>query len=352
VDIPENFLEDVKVMKNVLSFLLVSLSVMRFSHNSLGGEFERSRFLNEAPPSWVKYRSLLNELGRSGFKVRVRMQTVDLRTGEAVTDNSNLLQSMVQSKNECRLNIIPDPRIATEDQRAIGRNSRYAFTLLRPAGKDRWEISSVDLEQRAPSGAGQDRDKMMVSASALSELDKIPLDELVKDSGFELQDVRAVRVDGAELFEVHYEFNKVAANVFSRRGWVRLDPARFWLIHSAEYASIRSTNDEEATGKILKVEYGELHPGIPVEKRRIREVHSRPDEPNAIKVGIQPADVQLIFEYDSEVEPTLTERDFTLSAFGLPEPVLPGIRWWWVLALVVGALLLAVPAWRSRKSQK
>ena len=114
-------------MKTSATHLIVAVGTILFSHSVIASETERTRFLNEAPASWQRYRSLLNELGRGGFKVRMRMQTMDLRTGETVTDPSTL----VQSKNECRLNISPDPRSATEDQRASGRNSRYEFYLRR-----------------------------------------------------------------------------------------------------------------------------------------------------------------------------------------------------------------------------
>lgn len=316
------------------------------------GDVERMRFLNEAPASWQKYRSLM-----TGYQAVGHSETVDVSTGVATKDTPK----SIRIKNGCVLYVDPDPRLASGEQRAIGRNKNYAFVLRRAAEKAQWEIQDLALKRNdsAKSGVEQMCDLIGKGASGITELDSVPLDELVKEPAFKLIDVRPVQSDGRELMEVHYEFNydftnapPDRSNVFARKGWVRLDPAKFWLIHAAEYSWMRSANDELATSKILSVEYTEFRPGVPVETRRIRETRFRPDGPKAEKVGLVAGEVRLIFEAQFEADNDPSERDFTLSAFGLPEPVRPGIRWVWVRALILGALLLAVPAWRRRQSQK
>lgn len=339
------------LMQMLVTRFVAAFSIALLCQSIEAGDVERTRFLNEAPASWQKYRSML-----TGYKAIGNSETVDLRTGMATKDSPN----SIRKKKGCVVYVDPDPRLGSVEQRAIGRNKNYAFVLRRSAGTDQWEIQDLSLNLNGPAKTGAEHlcESIEKGVSGLTELDSIPLDELVKEPAFKLVDVNSIQIDGLELMEVHYEFlfnfrnaSRNRSNIFARKGWVRLDPAKFWLIYSAEYSWMRTENDEFATSKILPVEYSEIRPGIPVETKRIRETRFRPDGPKAEKLGLESGEVRLISEVSYEADDDPSERDFTLSAFGLPEPVRPGIRWWWVLALVLGALLLAVPAWQRRRTQ-
>ena len=341
-------------MKTSATSLIAAVAAVLLAESVCAGDGERLRFLNEAPPSWRKYCSLFHSIAKSSV---VSEQRTDILTGTTTTQPSE----SGRTNGRWFVTIQPDPRVDSGEQWAFGRNSWYAFTLYRAEGQAKWGIRNLDLKliDSQQSKPALDSEGVATGAPGLNDLDSISLDQLIREPTFQLHDVNEVQVEGVKLMEVHYELNFTfnnagpnQRNVFARKGRVRLDPNNYWLIHSAEYDWVRGPSDDMATIKILPQRYGKLRADVPVVTKKIQEVKSRPDGPKAVQLGLQPEPVRVVQETKYEVVDDSSEQPFTLSAFGLPEPVRPGIRWGWVLALILGALLLAVPAWRRHQSQK
>lgn len=316
---------------------------------AFAGKSERGRFLREAPPSWQRHLLSLDQI-----TAKVRYEHLNPQSGASIEPPSTA-EIRIQGVNYLGRN--PVPPIAGDDESVQGRNRNYSFSIIRSSGESNWAIQNVNLGVNASAIMNSldqvDQGPRNV-ALGVYDLPGPPLGQLIGEPGFRLHDVMMVTVDGKELAEIQYEYERSERNTISRKGWVRLDPANHWLVHSAEFSRIQFPSDEIGTAVIPPVEYAEVRPGVAYARRKVIDWSIRELGPKAKSLGIEKIEnekVQQVSEVKIEVMANLPEREFKLSAFGLPEPVRPGIRWGWVLALVLGALLLAVPAWRRRRTQ-
>jgi hypothetical protein len=336
------------IRMSALLVLFVSLK------SALGSDADRDEFVREAPMAWRQYLLKLNHI-----RATLRFERRNPQDGELIGESSS---TQIEIDGIRYLARSPFPAVSDATESVQGRNAKYSFSLMRDRDRRQWAIQEVtlgvnaDAVQRTLDQAVQGPRNI---ALGLSDLPGPLFPELVDSPKFHLHDVRKVAVNERTLTEVHYEYRiaepgKNDRNTVSRKGWIRLDPARYWLLDSAEFSWLRYPSDEIGSGRIPAVEFGEVSGQLPYVRKKIVELNIRELGIGAKTLGITQPEGELRQVSESELSfvPDQRAYDFTLSAFGLPEPVRPGIRWWWVLALVFGATLVAVPAWRSRKSQK
>lgn len=122
-------------------------------------------------------------------------------------------------------------------------------------------------------------------------------------------------------------------------GWVAYDPARSWVIREYDLHTKWSSFNGEATSA-GSIEYDESDPSFPI--------------PKFIKDHYKNINVK--FELQNEItfvskESSLPESQFTLSAYGFPEPNRRHPALWFLYAMAAGLACLALSAWLRRKSR-
>jgi hypothetical protein len=121
-------------------------------------------------------------------------------------------------------------------------------------------------------------------------------------------------------------------------GWIVFDPERYWVIREC-HVDLRPHRDDPLSTLDGTFEYKESRKGFPIPKRIVRKW------PHATYLQ----------EFDLMEQADLQDKEFTLSAFGLPEPAEMEGRSptrWYLWAAVAGMVCLALGVtfrWRSKQ---
>jgi hypothetical protein len=235
----------------------------------------------------------------------------------------------------------------------FGLNPNYGFVLRRRDITSAWTIT-----QLVPFSNKQFRaefrkenvfyeDEVEAFTTTLVQLHGELLSEMVNKEHFRVVNCRKVSGAGEELVEVTFDNShevKPGSSVI-QSGSMLLDPQRFWSLRSykARTQSIHSRGHME--GEILELRTtGE---GFPVPVRAVKESEVVFDaDGNKNKQ-------QWTFELDLNVpRRSPSDEEFTLSAFGLPEPAgfgrRPSARYLWLaLAGIVCIIVAAYLRWQK-----
>jgi hypothetical protein len=175
-----------------------------------------------------------------------------------------------------------------------------------------------------------------------------PLTDWVKKPGFITKVGEAVR-DGRKLVRVDFEFTeKLDSKDYKVPGWMLLDPDHFSCIieyqldypeHEQDVFNVLHVANEVTTGA----------QGLPILKRVTFKDSS--SKPRGTEVGFR----EVVYEYDFHESANVPDDEFTLSAFGLPEP--QGVVWekpsrWYLWFFGFAVLFLAGGAALFRRVQR
>jgi hypothetical protein len=223
-------------------------------------------------------------------------------------------------------------------------NSKYSFMLGRRTLEGEWLVVRYGVEADQVGLRQQTREAIDYALSAPVRVVRTRLEDLVGQSTFRVVEVRGMEYEGRECVAVRFE----NPHPMSRRpfvpeqgGMLVLDPSRSWSLCRAEIRS-QYLGDKGPTdgSEVVVMETRVGKSGYPI----------------PVRWTYQYEGVMVTREYDLRdegVEPL--EREFTLSAFGLPEPV--GVEWerpvrwylWLTLAGVVCLVAGGVFYWLSRR---
>lgn len=225
------------------------------------------------------------------------------------------------------------------------RNPNYGFQVRRKSSVAEWVLAEFD-----PTGgdgsAVTERQQPMAHllrtwAGIHFAVHGIPLTELVRDPKFRATAVRATVQGGRELVRVEYECSRPVGARQLIGGQMIVDPARLWCLTESE-SRIRGSNGIAVSRSVFDCRDSPSGP-IPV---KLRRTLIRDD-----KAGVREE-----FTFDLREADHLGYEEFTLSAFGLPEPTgAPAVRkrvprYYWLLgASAVFAVGAAVFRWRARR---
>lgn len=141
--------------------------------------------------------------------------------------------------------------------------------------------------------------------------------DMTKDPGFTVKQVAPLSRDGRELVKVEFSFRapKDKKRTPSVQGWAVYDPSRFWVIREFEGQMVWNPAPVRGNATIsATIDYEETPDGIPILKQITRRIkHLKDSEP-----------VSHRFDFDLR-EDNVRASEFTLAAFGLPEP--PARSW-------------------------
>lgn len=266
-------------------------------------------FLQEAPRKWRQYKDLCRHLNGS---VQI-LSEVDGKPYERyrVTYKSN---------ERCRLTYLDRQPKGSVD--VLGFNSRYAFRLIKRKGKG-WVLKEVQMLHRT--------DKSSIKSEAVQSADYlqmlvngygIELIKLVRQSSFRVTQIDLKPRDGRQLWQIAFDnSHPVDQEPFFpvQKGRLLLDPDRYWYLVSAEYYAVYgSQNHKQLSFEKVEATIADSPSQYPIPKTVT--VRSKQQRPNRTLTYV----THFSFDVNKPPKP-VPEREFTLSAFGLPEP--PGVDW-------------------------
>jgi hypothetical protein len=293
----------------------------------------RKRFEAEAPTAWEEYR-------------QANRYAQGVCRGESQGSRS---ESEIKANETCRSVRTTD--METGSSEVFAQNPQYTFQLKAAKGRawmlvsfyragqpdDKW---AEDIRRRIDQYTAQ------VEQAVRLEPDAKLLVDLIRSPRTRITTVTPRGGGGAELVEVRFDVTPDPAD--ERKlvgGTLLLDPARGWL-PLAQSASVRNQAGTGAHTSELEFKPG-LHPQLRRVVWRMEYTLSNQAEPWR-QAGTM--------EWDLRVPDRLPDtREFTLSAYGLPEPI--GVKWerptprhaWFLLAAGVFTGLAVGFRWLARR---
>jgi hypothetical protein len=309
----------------------------------------KNQFQQEAPKRWEEYAQKVAQFqGRFSFQLTQELKKLkakdvwELKKGNRGRELL-LLTSEWTSEDK-------PPRKTFE---VYGLNPRYGFVLRRESPSSPWLLIGLAGPQADSLSEFKSKHFDKVVDSYVNDLVRVHRDRLidiVQQPEFRVIRTRRVQRLGEELAEVTFDCPrevKARGNPV-QGGTLVLDPRRFWCIRSYDVRT--KTASGRGHLKFQVVNWEEVD-GLPVPRHAVLHTESTNDG-HKNKQKWQ-------FEYDLSVPDRLSpDGDFTLSAFGLPEPEGlgrgRGIRWYlWAGVLGVVCLSLAVLLrWRARRVEQ
>ena len=121
-----------------------------------------------------------------------------------------------------------------------------------------------------------------------------------------------IQGDDEELVRVEFEYHPaVIGNHPVHGGAVALRPSHFWVVREYQVAGVWP----DGTGTIsAKYEYSETDDQFPIIKRIVKHQQAMRSEGEDV-------DHEYVYEYALNRAAEISPGEFTLSAFGLPEPL-------------------------------
>lgn len=316
-----------------------------FSHCVVGSADDlKTWFLKEAPNKWAEYR----EKGK-------RLQASYLWT---VIDREKRIQTRerIEFKQNANCALFVQTRLEAKDKLGLlfAVNAKYAFSMSRSAESDPWSVGVLDL--RLDDGVDIYNVPPHFVVSAFVDLpltfssSETRLPEMVQDSHFRIDNISMSRSASRRLVRVEFSNRpgKTGPSQFKanklpegwnpiKKGWVILDPERFWTI--CEFQALAEFPNGNLETILGKHEYEDRQAQLPLLKRKVLEIYKGLSSEPASWNG------QETKEFESIQLQDLPDNEFTLTGFGFPEP--KGVVWqrgsasylWFILVGVLGLTL-------------
>jgi hypothetical protein len=288
-----------------------ALALLGGSVRVRGDEALHKRFLAEAPMRWAKYRSLAAHL--EGVVRTADVHVLDGKKTEEKTESWFTVDGPSAKVSNMRDGVlrweVVNPRYACGVKPEKGGNWQLGYVTF-----DRDEIdptkSARDAGKPTVAGDASIRGRAMLCACHGMILWVSWLPEMIRSRGFRVIDI-AEQEDNRDLVKVQYAYKPSEPNLhdYVRSGTVVLDTARFWLIRRAEYKF--SCGEGEAGLAKITNEYDDTRMPFPVLKRQV--------EHTSATDGVRHAQTDTVWTYEVH-KPAPGQKQFTLSAFGIPEP--------------------------------
>ena len=231
---------------------------------------------------------------------------------------------------------------------------RYAFALKRGKSDSAWLLDKLDTQNKEGVFETGKSVRATVNEWLLSHFDIYDrsLPSLVRQPTFKITQASQVPRGGRALVRVDFDCPQpLSVRPFSpvQGGWIILDPERYWCLRECEvrcrWASPRG-GTTTGTMKVIFEFQDEVNP-FPILKRSVRTLKMDAKEDR---------DAEETFEFElREPNDLPSDEEFTLTAYGLPEPVgmpTPGrsrAYLWFALAGAAALALGILFAWAVRR---
>jgi len=292
----------------------------------------KRRFLTEFPDACHRYLAKLHPFQRESESI--------VQDGKGAIQSKDKTQS--RQTGRCGLYIITPDATSKDPTEARVVNSRYVFVLRRNQGQDDWVLHDLyDVASGLPPSIyyfGLDDSVRGYTPFWIGPMIWVP--DAITQPEFVIRDAVELNENGRRFVRISYDFNK-PNQPKNQTGYFVLDPERFWLVTEQEYTV--STSKSALTTK-CKYEYHQVG-DLPL-LARMTTIKTSPFFPDHRSV------TTTSFRFTREAA---DEMEFTLTAFGLPEPY--GVEWKrrtpryiWILVGAGGFVLLAAGLyWLARR---
>lgn len=326
-----------------MSFTALMLSALLISVSRLSAaESIVDRVKTDAPAQWRAYREAASRLQGS-----CKTTETNVTTGAT----PNVVEYSIKQCAPCalyRMNVSSGGGQASATVRS--RANHYAFRLNRSDAEAPWIVTEF-----VPATAVDNVDTASAMALAVACGGLYVLNESLPDMfaapGFALRDASVQDAGGRQLIRVVFDYgpqDKYANPL--RGGWIDLDPGRYWMI--SRYQIKAEYQDGEGTIE-NKLDFKNAAGQFPVLQHYVRRQKGTSNDGKVYEI-------EYVGDYDLRIQDTVPASEFTLSAFGLPEPSVASdvaSRWrrwglWGGAAALVVAAILARLARRATRASR
>jgi len=276
------------------------------AHAALSSEQVKERFLNEAPKTWAEYRVLAS-------RFQGNVTEVFKKNGEVVNEKS----TEVKQNGKCRMVI---NCFARKDSKAFSgvevyaQNASYAFSLKKERPERAWVLTAMGFKgDGEPLVVVEHLDWAFEVLGSPVMLYSESLAELVKQPSFRIVKAEELKEHGRSLVRISFDNRHSSeANPFFpiQSGSVTLDPQWCWCVRDGTILNRYAQGESRAQVSVTAISApGRI--GTPIPKRAVAETEAL----------YKPMKGSLLTDFALSVPVSLPpDSDFTLSAFGFPEP--------------------------------
>jgi len=222
------------------------------------------------------------------------------------TRKGNIIRSFrlkFKSNQNCKMVWEEKPLKEPKNGYVYAFNPRYGFDLKRKTNDDPWVVSDLHI---GPFRGSQEHWEDFTALHICISVHLYELPELIRLPNFRVVKASTIQRGGMELCQI--DFNSKQAE-----GVLLLDPNRFWVLLRCD---IRSRKSDQAIVVRQDMELRAPVGKYPIPQRLVMDKEWW----TGAKMKREP--VRGIIDFDlKEASSPPDEREFTLSAFGLPEPV-------------------------------
>jgi hypothetical protein len=223
-----------------------------------------------------------------------------------------------------------------------------AFRLTRRDVKSPWILTHFSPDEPTPDWIKTSDPRVAVARHTQASLSLygVKLADLRTRPGFTFTTAASEQRNGEDLVRLDFAYRPVdtKTQVPFRDGWVRVEPSRSWLMREFRF------DGEWADGKAVcrgEFDYAKGPTGQPIVKHS-HEITER------IEAGKVVPLVEYELDYDFHEQEAVPPEEFTLAAFGLPEPTARRREvptYWYLTGAGIACLVLAGAfRWRSRRA--
>lgn len=309
----------------IISYAMLLLS-WATSVRADDSEILKRRFFEEAPHAWEVYKSYVTNLQGS--------------TETTIFINDKLYsKSHVEFKRNqhCALVLSQSLLEGNTQGDVVAFNSYYGFELKRTTSESSWVLGDLKIGKIRVGAKGWEK---FPALNVCISTQSCEFAELIQLPNFQVVHAQAMKRDGLDVCLIHFK-------CVDMEGDLILDPARFWTLRESNISD-KSSKEEIVAKQVVEI----IDPAAkyPIPKHWL--FNKRITDP---KNGKSESRVTREFNL-REANPPPEDDEFTLSAFGLPEP--KGTQapehssrtWLWLLGAAVVAVALAILfAWLKRR---
>jgi hypothetical protein len=271
---------------------------------------------------------------RTSGSVRVE-HTARRRSGG--TPEKFLASFDLMAARAARVRLLPEAGPNAGAAIVICRNSEYSFVLRRPMGAGEYAIRDLSAAADAQRIDGAISRYLARGLEAPYRMDWIQLSAAYDTPGFSLRSVSRSSENGSGLLKLAFYLPTptIKSSGGGQEGWLLVSPQEKWALRAYEFHPLSGTAVVAGT-----VEYGERQNGFPTPMRVVGSV--RDTSKNAVTEA-------WTYDFEHFRFGDSPEREFTLTAFGLPEGAARPSRvarsqglGYWFLGSAAAALAIAV----------